>query len=187
MWELDNKESWAPKNWCFWIVVLEKTLESPLDSKEIKPVNPKGNQSWVFVGRTEAEAPMLWPPDVKIWLIGKDPHAGNDWGWEKKGTTEDEMVGWYHRTIDMSLSKFREMVKDREAWHAAVHGSQRVRRDWVTEQQRELERNSKYLTSIMGSAGAPAIKTGWSGPGCTDYRPQIRSLQPEQNKKTREL
>ena len=97
MWELDYKESWEPKNWCVWTVVLEKTLESPLDCKEIKPVNPKGNQSWIFTGRTNAEAPILWPPDVKNWLTGKDPDAGKDWRWEKKGTTEDEMVGWHHQ------------------------------------------------------------------------------------------
>ena len=99
MWELDYKESWAPKNWCFWSVVLEKTLESPLDCKDIQPVHPKGNQSWIFIGRTDAEAetPVLWPPDVKNWLIGKDPDAGKDWRQEEKGMTEDEMVGWHHR------------------------------------------------------------------------------------------
>ena len=98
MWELDYKESWAPKNWWFWTVVLEKTLESPLDCKEIKPVNLKGNQSWIFTGRAdvEADAPILWPPDVKNWLIGKDPDAGKDWRWEEKGMTGDEMVGWHH-------------------------------------------------------------------------------------------
>ena len=98
MWELDYKESWALKNWCFWTVVLEKTLESPFDCKEIQPVHPKGNQSWVFIGRTDAEAetPVLWPPDVKGWLIWKDPDAGRDWG-QEKGMTEDEMVGWHHR------------------------------------------------------------------------------------------
>ena len=96
MWELDHKESWAPKNWCFWTVVLEKTLESPLDCKEIKPVHPKGNQSWIVIGRTDAEAPILWPPDVKTWLIRKDPDAGKDWRQEEKGMTEDEMVGWLH-------------------------------------------------------------------------------------------
>ena len=98
MWELDHKESWALKNWCFWTVVLEKTLESPLDCKEVKQVNPKGNQSWIFIGRTDAEAetPILWSPDVKNWLIGKDPHAGRDWGQEEKGMTEDEMFGWHH-------------------------------------------------------------------------------------------
>ena len=98
MWDLDHKESWAPKNWCFWTVVLEKTLESPLDCKEIQPVHPRGNQSWIFIGRTDAEAktPILWPPDVKNWLIGKDPDAGKDWRQEEKGITEDEMVGWHH-------------------------------------------------------------------------------------------
>ena len=99
MWELDYKESWAPKNWCFWTVVLEKTLESPLDCKDIQPVHPKGNQPWIFIGRTDAEAetPILWPPDVKKWLIGKDPDAGEDWRQEEKETTEDEMVGWHHQ------------------------------------------------------------------------------------------
>ena len=97
MRELDYKESWVLKNWCFWTVVLEKTLESPLDCKEIQPVNPKGNQSWIFTGRTDAEAEttILWPPDAKTWLFGKDPDPGKDWRWEK-GTTEDEMVGWHH-------------------------------------------------------------------------------------------
>ena len=98
MWELDHKESWALKNWCFWAVVVEKTLESPLDSKEIQLVNLKGNQSWIFIGRTdnEAELPILWPPDVKNWLIRKDPDVGRDWSQEEKGMTEDEMVGWHH-------------------------------------------------------------------------------------------
>ena len=99
MWELDYKESWAPKNWCFWTVMLEKTLESPLDCKEIQPVHPKRDKSWVFIGRTdfEAETPILWPPDVKSWLIGKDPDAGKDWRQEEKGITEDEIVGWHHQ------------------------------------------------------------------------------------------
>ena len=99
MWDLDYKESWAPKNWCFWTVVLEKTLESPLDLKEIQPVHSKGDQTWVFIGRTdvEAETPILWPPDAKSWLIWKDPDAGKDWGQEQKGMTEDEMVGWHHQ------------------------------------------------------------------------------------------
>ena len=98
MWELDYKESWVPQKWCFWTVVLEKTLDSPLDCKEIQPVNLKGNQSWIFIRRTDAKAvtPVLWTPDVKNWLIGKDPDAGKDWRWEK-GTTEDEMVGWHHQ------------------------------------------------------------------------------------------
>ena len=99
MWELDHKESWALKNWCFWTVVLEKTLESPLDCKGIPWVNPKGNQSWIFIGRTDAEAetPIFWPPDAKNWLIWKDPDARIDWSWEEKGMTDDEMVWWHHR------------------------------------------------------------------------------------------
>ena len=98
MWELDHKESWVPKNWCFWTVVLEKTLESPLDCKEIQPVHPKGDQSWVFIGRTDAKAetPMLWPPHAKNWLIWKNPDAGKDWR-QEKGTIEEEMVGWHHQ------------------------------------------------------------------------------------------
>ena len=99
MWELDYKGSWAPKNWCFWTVVSEKTLESPLESKEIQLVHPRGDQSWVFTGITdvEAETPILWPSDVKSWLIWKDPDAGKDWGQEEKGMTEDEMVRWHHQ------------------------------------------------------------------------------------------
>ena len=101
MWELDYEESWAPKNWCFWTVVLEKTLESPLDCKEIQPVNGKGNQPWMFIGSTdvEAETPVLWPSDVKGWLIGKHPDAGKDWRQVEKGTTGHEMVGWHHWLI----------------------------------------------------------------------------------------
>ena len=99
MWELDYKESWAPKNWCFWTVMLEKTLESPLDCKEIKPLHPQGNQTWIFIGRTdaEAEAPVLWPPDTKSQLIGKDPDAAKDWRQKEKRVVEDEMVGWHHQ------------------------------------------------------------------------------------------
>ena len=97
MWELDHKESWAPKNWCFWTVVLEKILESPIDCKKIQLVHPKGNQPWIFIGRTDAEALILWPLDVKNWLIWKDPDPGIDWRWEEKGATEDEMVGWHHQ------------------------------------------------------------------------------------------
>ena len=123
MWELDYKESWVLKNWCFLIVVLEKTLEIPLDCKDIQPVHPKGNQSWIFIGRTDAEAeiPILWPPDVKNWLIGKGPDAGKDWGQKEKGMTEDEMVGWHHWLYGHELSNLQELVMDREAWHVAVH------------------------------------------------------------------
>ena len=98
LWKLDHKESWAPKNWFFCTVVLEKTLESPLDCKKIKPVNPRGDQSWIYIGRTDAEAetPILWPPDAKNWLTGKDPDAGKDWRQKEKGMTENEIVGWHH-------------------------------------------------------------------------------------------
>ena len=139
MWQLDHKEGWAPKNWCFWTVVLEKTLESPLVSKEIKPVHLKGNQPWIFTGRTdaEAEAPILWPPNVKSQIIGKDPDAVNSWRQEKKGMAEDGWLDGVMDWMDTSLSKFKEIVKDREAWCAAVHGSQRVRHNWLTEQQQQ--------------------------------------------------
>ena len=137
MWELGDKEGWVPKNRCFWTVMLEKSPENPLDNKEIKPINPKGNQPRVFIRRTdaEAEAPILWPPDVKSRLIGKDPDAGKDCGQEEKGTTEDEMVGWHHWLSDMSLSELWEIVEDREAWRAMVHGVAKSRTwlsDWTT-------------------------------------------------------
>ena len=118
MWELDGEESWVPKNWCFWTVVLEKTLESPLDCKEIKPVNPKGNQPWIFVGRTDSEAPKLWSPDVKSHHC-KRPDAGKDWGQEEEGVTEDKMVGWHHQ---LNGHEFEQTLGDSETWCAAVHG-----------------------------------------------------------------
>ena len=121
MWELECKESWALKDWCFWTVVLVTTLESPLECKEILPVHPKGDQSWMFIGRTDAEAetPILWPPHVKSWLIGKDPDAGRGWGQEEKGMTEDEWLDDITDLMNMSLSKLQEFVMDRESWSAA--------------------------------------------------------------------
>ena len=133
MWELDYKESWAQTNWCFWTVVLEKTVESPLDCKEIQPVHSKGDQSWIFTGRTDAEVetPILWPADAKNLITGINPDAGKDWRREEKGTTEDEMVGWHHR-MGMSLSKFWELVTDGEAWHTAIHGVAKSR-TWLSD------------------------------------------------------
>ena len=136
LFSINHKYGWALKSWCFWTVVLEKTLESPLDSKEIKPVNPKGNQSWIFIGRTdaEAEAPKLWPPDSKSWLIRKDPDAGKDWRQEEKRTTEDRMVLWHHRLNGHEFEQAPGHGKDREAWRAAVQGvakSQTQLRDWT--------------------------------------------------------
>ena len=134
--KVDYKESWAPKNWCFWTVVLEKTLESPLDYKEIQPVHPKGDQSWVFIGRidVEAETPIFWPPDAKSWLIGKDPDAGKDWGQKQKGMTQDEMVGWHHQLDGHEFVWTPGVVMDRGAWRAVVHGdakSQTQLSDWT--------------------------------------------------------
>ena len=138
--ELDHKEGWMPKNWCFQIMVLEKILENAFDSKDIKTVNPKGNQPWIFIWRTDAEAPILWPPDVKSWLIGRDPDAGKDSGQEEKGVTEDEMVGWHHW---LNGHESEQTPGDSEGQGSLVccsPGGDRVAHDLATEQQQQQQR-----------------------------------------------
>ena len=137
VWELDHKEGWVLKKWCFLIVLQEKTLESPLDSREVKPANPNGNQPWIFIGRTDAEAPILWPPYAKSWLIGRDPDAGKDWGQEEKGASEDEMV-WLDGitdSVDMNLSNTGRWWRTEKPDMLQSLWSQRVGQDLATEQQ----------------------------------------------------
>ena len=150
MWELDYKESWVPKNQCFWTVMLEKTLESPLDCEEIQPGHPKGDQSWVFTGRTDvdAETAILWPSDAKSWLIWKDPDSGRVWGQKEKRMTEDEMVGWHHWLNGHGFGGLQELVMEREAWCAAVQG---LTKSW--------KRLSNWITSHLYLVGqkAPSV------------------------------
>ena len=167
MWELDHKESWVPKNWCFWTVVLEKTLENPLDCKEIKPINPKGNQSWIFTGRTdaEAEAPIIWPPDEKSQLIRKDSDAGKDWRQEEKGTTEDETVGWYHRLNGYEFEQAPE-IRDGQGGLACCSPWGRKESD-VTEWLKwsELNWTMPLCPKVRGflEPGLSVLKTGTIG------------------------
>ena len=156
MWELDCEEGWAPKNWCFWTVVLEKTLESPLDCKEMQQVHSEGDQPWDFFGRNDAKAetPVLWPPYAKSWLIGKDSDAWRDWGQEEKGTTEDEMAGWHHWLNGRESEWTPELVMDREAWHAAIHG---VAKSW-TRLSDWTELNMLYL---LCSLSFSSLTSAW--------------------------
>ena len=178
MLELDYKESWVLKNWCFWTEVLEKTPEIPLDCKEIQPVNPKGNRSWKFIGRTntEVETPILWPPDAKNWLFGKDPVTGKDWRWEEKGMTEDEMVGWHHCLNDMNLRKLLELVMDRETWRAAVHGVAKNRM-WLNWTDWPFFPHQCWVSS-GNSRTRPSTGAIWSQGGCSAMPSGARFLLP---------
>ena len=175
MWELYHEEGYVLKNWCFWTVVLDKTLGNPLDCKEIKPVNPRGNQSWIFIGKTDAEAevPILWPPDVKNWLIGKDPDAGKDWGQEKK-MIEDEMVGWYHWFNGHELeqtpgdSEGQESLVCYNPWGCKEFNTT----EWLNNKKVFLYLATLALSCVMGDLVAGACGYGsltrdWTWTPCT--------------------
>ena len=158
MWELDHKEGWVLKNWCFQTVVLEKSLESPLESKEIKPVNPKGNQPWIFIGRIDAEAPILWPSDAKCQVIGKAPDAGKDWGKEEKGT-EDEIVSWHHQ---LNRHEFEQTLGDGEG-----QGSLACCRSWGCKESDMIQR-------LNSSNSSPLVEMPWYSPNSGLGRHQMR-------------
>ena len=149
IWDLEHKEGWMAKNWCSWTMVLKKTLKSPLDCQEVKPVNSQGNQPWIYIGKTdtEAEAPILCPPDVKSWLIGKDPDAGKDWRKKEKRMAEDDMVRWHHWLNGHETEQSSDIVEDREAWCVVVHGVTELNKTLQLTLKQNHRENSKKTTN----------------------------------------
>ena len=183
MWELDHKEGWALKTWCFRTVVLKKTLESPLDCKEIKPVNPKENQTWIFIGGTDAEteAPILWPPDVKTRLIGKDPDGGTDWRQEEMGTTEDEMVGWHHR---LSGHEFEQTRGDCEGQGNLVCCSLWGRKELDTTEWLNNKNNGMYNTKSDPDELWVVITCQYRSISCNDCSSLVGDVNSEVDRGT---